>query len=61
MADRTILAYQVSNWDQCHVCDGTVTGYTIDIEDGRAYQRVDCDECEASWLEVYTASARIEV
>jgi hypothetical protein len=53
-------ANDIAQWQQCPVChrgDG-MTGSSWEIGDMTVWQRLDCANCGAIWVEVYEASHR---
>jgi hypothetical protein len=56
------VTYRETNWMGCPLCLSTdITGGSIDIDGKYAYQEIQCDECDATWIEEYVAHRRFDI
>lgn len=55
-----ISVNEISDWDLCHHCGGSLDGESVTILGRYAYQDVGCLECDATWTEEYEAKRRLE-
>lgn len=54
----TIAEYVMRNGTCCPICrSDDLTGNDVDINEGVATQDVYCNECDASWTDVYVLQA----
>ncbi len=52
--ELTPQQYAEKRGARCPFCESTeLQGESIEVEDGAAFQRVGCLDCEGSWVDVY--------
>ncbi len=54
--------YAKTGGGMCPFCgNGNLDGYSVEIETGKAWQRVDCNDCEKSWTDIYKLTSYEEI
>jgi uncharacterized Zn finger protein len=62
MMEMTSEEYAKTGGGMCPFCGGaTLEGHEVEIQEGKAWQRVDCDDCGKSWADNYVLKGYTEL